>query len=280
VGELDGRVALVTGGARGQGRSHALAIAAAGATVVVCDIAATPPAIKYPMASPGQLEETVQLLQELGQPALGLVADMRDTEQVQSVVDRVLADFGKIDILVANHGLVASGPLENTSDDEWDTVVDSNLTGIFKVIRAVVPHMKSARYGRIVATSSMGARIAPANLAAYVSAKWGVIGLVKVAAVETGSFGITVNAICPGALASDLLFNQTTYDLFCPDITNPTHEDFERRLVDLNYGLNGRSYLQPEHSTRAVMYLVTDNDGVVSGQVMDIGLGHSAKGIH
>lgn len=279
MGKLDGRVALVTGGARGQGRAHALAMAEEGATVAVCDIAAPLAAIKYPMASPEQLEETVQLLEKHGQPALGLVADMRDTQQVQSVVDRVVADFGKVDILVANQGVAAFSLVEDVSDEEWSTVVDTNLTGIFKAIRAVVPHMKRAGYGRIVATSSMGARIAHQNLAHYISAKWGVIGLVKVCALEVAGFGVTVNAICPGAVATDLFFNQPTYDVFCPDITNPTREDFDRRLADLDYGLNGRPYLEPEHASRAVMYFVTDDDGTSTGQVLDIGLGGSAMGI-
>jgi NAD(P)-dependent dehydrogenase (short-subunit alcohol dehydrogenase family) len=188
-------------------------------------------------------------------------------------------EFGRIDILIANHGIVDFSTVENTTDESWNTIVDTNLTGIFKSIRAVLPHMREAGHGRIVATSSMGARQPAPNLAHYIAAKWGVIGLVKSCALEVADFGITVNAICPGAVNTDLFFNQPTYNIFCPDIENPTVEDFEKRLKDSKHGLNGRAYLEPEHVSRAVLYLVTDDDGVITGQVMEIGLGGPARSI-
>jgi NAD(P)-dependent dehydrogenase (short-subunit alcohol dehydrogenase family) len=95
--------------------------------------------------------------------------------------------------------------------------------------------------------------------------------------LEAADFGITVNAICPGAVNTDLFFNQPTYNIFCPDIENPTVEDFEKRMKDGKHGLNGRAYLEPEHVSRAVLYLVTD--GVITGQVMEIGLGGPARSI-
>jgi SDR family mycofactocin-dependent oxidoreductase len=280
VGKLDERVALVTGGARGQGRSHALAMAAEGAAVVVCDLAADLDVVPYPLASRSDLEETVRLIEAQAQRALGLVADMRDTDQVQGVVERVISEFGRLDILVANQGIVNVTTIEKMTDVEWETVLDTNLGGIFKVIRAVLPHMKRAGYGRIVATSSMGARKAHQNMAHYIASKWGVIGLVKACSLEVANDGITVNAICPAAVGTDLFFNQAMYDLFCPDIERPTKQDFENRLKVLNYGLNGRPYVDAEHVSRALMYLVTDDDGVISGQVMDVALGGSATGIH
>jgi NAD(P)-dependent dehydrogenase (short-subunit alcohol dehydrogenase family) len=280
MGTLSGRVALVTGGARGQGRSHALALAKEGAHVAVCDIGAPVSSIKYDMATAEQLQESVKLIEEHDVRALGLVADLRDTHQVQSVVDQVIAEFGRIDILVANHGVVAFSTVENTSDDEWNSVVDTNLTAIFKTFRAVIPHMKKNSFGRIVATSSSGARIPHPNLAHYVASKWGVIGLSKATALEVGKDGITVNVVCPAGVQTDLFFNQPTFDIFCPDIEHPTREDFERRLVENNAGLNGRRYLQPEHVSRAVMHFVNDEDGVLNGQVLDIGLGLSATGIY
>lgn len=138
--------------------SHALAIAAEGAAVVVCDIAANLDVVPYPLASRSDLEETVRLIEAQAQRALGLVADMRDTDQVQGVVERVISEFGRLHILVANQGIVNVTTIEKMTDVEWETVLDTNLGGIFKVIRAVLPHMKRAGYGRIVATSSMGAR--------------------------------------------------------------------------------------------------------------------------
>jgi SDR family mycofactocin-dependent oxidoreductase len=279
MGQLDGRVAFITGGARGQGRAHALALAAEGADVVVADICADLPVLGYPMASPDQLAETVKLVEEFGVRALGLPVDARDTAQINGAVERTVAEFGRLDILLANHGIVDFSTVEETSDESWTTIVDTNLTGIFKAIRAVIPQMRAQQYGRIVATSSMGARQTAPNLAHYIAAKWGVIGLVKCTALEVADYGITVNAICPGAVGTDLFFNQPTYDIFCPDIENPTREQFQERLDDLNYGLNGVRYLEADDVARTMLYLVTDR-GLLSGQVAEIGLLGPARGIY
>jgi SDR family mycofactocin-dependent oxidoreductase len=278
MGKLDGQVAVVTGGARGQGRSHALALASEGADVVVTDIAADVPGIRYPMATQDQLAETVKLVEEHGVRALGLQVDARDTAQVNAAIEQTVSEMGRVDILLANQGIVDFSTVETTTDELWNTIVDTNLTGIFKAIRAVIPVMREQGYGRIVATSSMGARNTAPNLAHYIAAKWGVIGLVKSTALEVAGFGITVNAIAPGAVGTDLFFNQATYDIFVSDKEHPTKEDFLQRLEDLDYGLHGVPYLDSEDVSRAVLYLVTDR-GLVTGQVMEIGLGASASGL-
>jgi NAD(P)-dependent dehydrogenase (short-subunit alcohol dehydrogenase family) len=279
MGQLDGRVAFITGGARGQGRAHALGLAAEGADVMVIDIAADLPELGYPLASAGDLAETVKLVQAYGVRAEGLQVDARDTEQLNDAVARTVADFWSLDILVANHGVIDFSTVEETSDALWHSIIETNLTGVFKAIRAVIPQMRHQKFGRIVATTSMGARNTAPNLGHYIAAKWGVIGLVKTAALELASDGITVNALAPGAVETDLFFNQPTYDIFVPDIANPTEEDFRRRLDELDYGLNGVRFLQPEDVSRALLYLVTDR-GLMTGQVLELGLGTSARGIY
>jgi SDR family mycofactocin-dependent oxidoreductase len=279
MGQLDGRVAFITGGARGQGRAHALALAAEGADVVVTDIATDLPGLRYPLATPDQLAETVKLVQEYGVRAAGFQVDARDTDQINRAVAQTIADFGRIDILLANHGVVDFSTVEQTTDELWDTIVATNLTGIFKAVRAVLPQMRAQKYGRIIATASMGARNTAPNLGHYIASKWGVIGLVKTTALEVAGDGITVNAIAPGAVDTDLFFNQPTYDIFLPDITNPTEDDFRNRLDALDYGLNGVRFLQPEDVARAMLYLVTDR-GLMTGQVLEIGLGTAAHGIY
>ena len=279
MGQLDGQVAFITGGARGQGRSHALALANEGCNIVVTDIADGDTSLGYPLADADQLAETVKLVEECGVKAIGIQADSRDTEQIGAAVARTVEELGRIDIAIANSGIVDYRTVEEMPDDLWGRVVDTNLTGVFKTIRAVIPQMRSQSYGRIIATASMGARNTAPNLSHYIAAKWGVIGLVKVTALEVADFGITVNAVCPGAVGTDLFLNQPTYDLFVPDVQNPTSEDFHKRLDDLNYGLNGVRYLDAEDVSRAVMYLVTDR-GLISGQVMEIGLLGPARSIY
>ena len=279
MGQLDGRVAFITGGARGQGRAHALALAAEGADIALADIVTDVPGLGYSMATPDQLTETIKLVEEHGVRALGLQADARDTTQINDAVAATVADLGRIDILIANHGVIDFSTVEHTSDHMWNTIIETNLSGVFRAIRAVIPHMRAQKYGRIIATASMGARNTAPNMAHYIAAKWGVIGLVKTTALEVAADGITVNAIAPGAVETDLFFNQATYNIFVLDIANPSESDFRRRLDELEYGLNGVRFLQPEDVSRAVLYLVTDR-GLMTGQVLEIGLGTPASGIY
>jgi SDR family mycofactocin-dependent oxidoreductase len=271
VGKLSGRVALITGGGRGQGRSHAVALAAEGADVVVCDIAADIASCPYEMASPDDLSETVSLVKKEGTRAIGIVADMRDTEDVQRVVDATLSEFGSIDILCANHGIVAYAPVESTTDELWNEVIDNNLTGIFKITRAVVPHMKRQSFGRIVLTASHISRRGIGNVAAYAASKWGVVGLMKCLAFEVGP-GITVNAICPTMVDTRMIMNDETFRLFCPEMQNPTRADFEARVADSF----GRGWYTADNVSRLVTFLATDLSGVYTGQVIDIAYGLTA----
>lgn len=273
MGSLDGRVALVTGAGRGQGRSHALTLAAEGADIAICDIAEDIAAVPYPLATKADLDETVALVRDLGRRCVGLVADMRSTAQVTAVVDRAIAELGKIDILVANHGVFSHAPVDTTTDEMWQDVLDTNLTGAFKVMRAVLPHMRARDYGRIVVTASSIARNGRANVAAYAASKWGIIGLVKCCAQDVAGTGITVNAICPTLVKTDMVLNEATFRMFCPDIDEPTEADFTDRIRDAF----GPGYLVPQEVSRTLLYIVGDERGVLTGQAHDIGYGAMSR---
>ena len=273
MNELAGQVALVTGGARGQGRSHALALAAAGATVVVCDIAAQIPTVPYAMATPADLDETVALVTKAGGRAYAAVVDVRDSAAVTALTDRIAAEHGRLDILVANAGICSFSPVADLRDDVWQDTLATNLSGAFYCIRAALPHMTRQRYGRIVAISSGAGRSGMPNLGHYGASKWGLIGLVKTVALETARHGITANVVCPTTVATPMVINEATFALFCPDIEHPTSEDVRPRMAAANP--MGEAWLEPEDVTRAVMYLVTD-PGRTSGAVLDVSLGMSA----
>jgi SDR family mycofactocin-dependent oxidoreductase len=274
MGALDGRVALITGAARGQGRAHALALAAEGASIVAVDICAPIASVPYDLATADDLNETVRLVEALGVPALGVVADTRDSRQVDAAVDRAVAAFGGVAVLIANAGVYSSSPVDAMPDEQWRELLDTNLTGTFFTIRAVLPHMRRAGYGRIVAISSGAGRTAYHGLGHYTASKWGVIGLVKVVALETAGTGITANVIAPATVRTTMVMHEANIAVFCPDLPDATEDDMIDRMRAANP--MGVPYLEPEDISRAVMYLVCDR-GVTTGTVIEVNLGTSAN---
>jgi SDR family mycofactocin-dependent oxidoreductase len=274
VEQLAGQVALVTGGARGQGRAHAVALAAAGATVVVCDIAAPLATVPYPLATPGDLDETVRIIGDAGGRASAATADVRDSAAVTELTDRIVAEHGRLDILIANAGICVLGPVADLPDDVWHDTIETNLSGVFYCIRAALPHMTRHRYGRIVAISSGAGRGGMRNLGHYGASKWGLIGLVKTVALETATDGITANVICPATVATPMVLNDYSFRAFRPDLPHPTADDVMQRHQRLSP--MRMAWLEPEDVTRAVMYLVTDR-GTTTGSVLEVNLGTSAS---
>lgn len=275
MGKLDGKVALITGGARGQGRSHALTLAREGADIVVCDIVQDFETIPYPMATEEQLKETVRLVEELGRRCVAVKADTRDSQQMKAVVDRAVAEFGRIDILCANAGIGGYKTVVEMTDQEWNETIDTNLTGTFNSIRAVLPQMISQKYGRIVATASMAGRSAYPNLPHYIASKWGIIGLVKATALEVAPFGITVNAVCPTACNTDMIQNDTCYRLFRPDLENPTREDAGAALQTLN--AIPVPWIEPQDVSNTILFLVSDEARYITGDSIQVAAGQNAS---
>jgi SDR family mycofactocin-dependent oxidoreductase len=277
AGAVQGRVALVTGAARGQGRAHAIALAREGADLVLCDIGADIATVPYPLGTAADLAETVALVEAAGGRCISMVADVRDTAAMDAVVASGIEAFGAIDICVANAGIVAFSHFQDITDEMWDDMIAVDLTGTFKTMRAVVPHMIERRYGRIIATSSMAGRMGNPNLSHYVAAKWGIIGMVKTLAMELASRGVTVNAVCPAAVDTPMLQNPAMYSLFCPDLESPTRDDVVPRYQAMNR--MGQAWLAPEEVSRAVLFLAADAASGMTGQVVEVSLG-SAAGQH
>lgn len=274
MGTLDGKTAIVTGGARGQGRAHAVALAAEGADVVVCDVAADIATVPYPLGTKGELDETVAAVEALGRRSLGAVVDVRDTDALDALVAETIEAFGQIDICVANAGVCGFGAFWEIDDATWDDMIGVDLTGAFKTMRAVTPHMIERRTGRIIATTSMAGRQGNPNLAHYVAAKWGVIGLVKTLAMEVARYGITVNAVAPASVDTPMLHNPAMYSLFCPELEAPTREDVTPRYAAMNR--LGVPWMAPEEISRLVVFLCADESAGMTGQVMEASLGSSA----
>jgi NAD(P)-dependent dehydrogenase (short-subunit alcohol dehydrogenase family) len=235
----------------------------------VCDIAGDISTVPYHLASKSDLETTAEQVKATGRRVISFVADMRDTNEVNAMVGAVIAEYGRLDVLAANHGIISHATVDETTDEIWDNTLDTNLTGIFKVTRAVLPQMRAQGYGRIVCTASSIARSGRANCAAYATSKWGVIGFVKSCAQDVAGTGITVNALAPTCVETDMIYNPQTFKLFCPDIENPTAKDFEARVADMF----GPAHFPAEEVSRALLYFVLDERGVYQGNTMDIQYG-------
>jgi SDR family mycofactocin-dependent oxidoreductase len=274
MGRFDGKVVLVTGGARGQGRSHAVEFAKEGADIVVTDIAKQVDTVPYGMSSESDLAETVKRVEELDQRCLSVVADARDTAATNRAVEAAIAEFGKIDILLANHGLLSLSPVADMPDEMWDDVIDSDLTGVFKSIRAVLPHMLARKSGRIIATASMAGRTGLPTVAHYCAAKWGVIGLIKSVAREVAAEGITVNCICPTNLDSDMIHNPAFYALFAPGIENPTREQVEPGFTSLN--AIPVPWIEAIDISNAMMFLASPEARYINGEALHVSAGWNA----
>ena len=270
-----GRVVVITGGARGQGRSHAVEFARLGADIAICDLCHDLGSVGYPLATPDDLAETVHLVEEQGGRCLSSVTDVRDLDATLAFVDEAHAVLGSTDILIANAGVSSLGSISTMTAAEWSETIDTNLTGVFNAMRAVAPHMRRARWGRIVGISSMMGRSSNPGIAAYVASKWGVIGLVKSVAFELAHFGVTVNAIAPGNVSTPMIHNDTLYGLMRPDLEHPTREDVAPGMAALH--VQPVPWIEPEEITAAVVFLASEAARHISGSVIDVDAGASAR---
>src|SRR5260370_563040 len=222
TGRVEGKVALVTGAARGQGRSHALRLAEEGANIIALDICAQIPTVPYAMSSEDDLRQTADQVESLGRKVHAAKADVRDPAQVQHAGAEGTDLLGPIDIVVANAGIMTIAPTWEMSQELWQDMIDVNLTGVYNAVRAVIPSMveRGAGGAIIMTSSSMGIRTMP-NLGHYAAAKHGVVGMMKSLAQELGPYNIRVNSIHPSSVDTDMLQNQTRYDLCRPDLQHP-----------------------------------------------------------
>jgi SDR family mycofactocin-dependent oxidoreductase len=273
VADLRGRVALITGAARGQGRSHAVTLAAAGADIIAADICGPVGTAPYPLATEDDLDTTVREVEKLDRRALPVQADIRSSTDLDAAVAAGLAEFGRIDILVANAGIWALGRLWELTEDQWQDMLDINLTGTWRSIKAVVPSMIENRGGSIVVTASVNGFEAGGGMAHYVAAKHGVLGLMKNAALELGRYNIRCNAVCPGIVDTKMNDWPGCYDMMAG---HPGGTPQDRADGAYSWSvLAGRGLLRPSTVSKAVLWLASDDSADVTGVALPIDGGHS-----
>jgi SDR family mycofactocin-dependent oxidoreductase len=265
---LAGRVALVTGAARGQGRAHVARLAADGADVIALDICSDLPGVPYPMATREELEATVAAV--AGVRALPVVADVRDGPALSAAIDDAVAELGGLDVVVSNAGVFAAAKAWQTDPVVWETVLSVNLTGAWHTARATVPHLLERGAGAIVFTASIAALKGIDNLAAYAASKHGIVGLMRTLAIELAPHAIRVNAVCPTNVDTPIIHNDHTARLFVPD-GDPNPDDLEAALRSVNR--MPVPWIDPGDVAAAVAWLVSDEARYVTGAVVPVDAG-------
>lgn len=276
MGLLDGKVALVTGAARGQGRSHAVRLAEEGASVIavdVCDTIATSP---FELATEADLAETVRLVEDLDQRIIAAQVDVRDSAALTELVDRAVGDLGSLDVVSANAGIISFGNAWDLTDEQWRDMLDVNLTGVWRTARAAIPHMRAGgRGGAIVLTSSTYGIAGSATLAHYTAAKHGVVGLMKALALELADDSIRVNCVHPTFTNTDMIHNDAVYRQFFPDMDNPTVDDFHRAAYSMN--ALPTAWVEPVDISNAIVWLASDQARFVTGASLPVDAGFLLK---
>lgn len=277
TGRLEGKVAFVTGAARGQGRSHAVRLAEEGADIIAIDVCKQIEGVQFPMSTPEDLDETVRQVKELGRRIVATPADVRDHDALKAAVDQGVAELGRLDIVCANAGLGSDGDLmAEMTAETWQNTIDVNLTGVWQTAKVSIPHLiAGGRGGSIVLTSSVGGLRGHAHIGHYIAAKHGVIGLMRTLAWELGPHNIRVNSVCPTQVNTPMVMHEGTYRMFRPDLENPTVDDFA--AVSQSMHLLPTPWVEPRDISNAIVYLSSDEGRFVTGVALPIDAGALLK---
>jgi SDR family mycofactocin-dependent oxidoreductase len=277
TGRVEGKVAFISGAARGQGRSHAVRLAQEGADIIAVDICGPIDNLAYPHATPDDLAETADLVKAQDRRIVTAQVDVRDYDALKAAVDGGVEQLGRLDIIVANAGIGTFGAkLHKLSEDVWQDMIDVNLSGVWKTVKAGVPHIIAGkRGGSIVLTGSVGSHKALAYTGHYIAAKHGVMGLMRSFAVELGQHSIRVNSVHPSQVSTPMTMNEVTYKLFRPDLENPGPEDFAP-FSQMTHTLPV-PWVEAIDISNAVLFLASDESRYVTGVSLPVDAGALLK---
>lgn len=274
MGRLDGKVAFITGAARGQGRSHAVRLAEEGADIIAVDGLADIETIGYPMAVEADMEQTVKLVENLDRRIMFEQADIRDLTRMTKVATKGFSEFGRIDIICANAGVCSTAPVLEMAEDVWRTMIDVNLTAAWNTVRAAGPLIvQGGRGGSIVLTSSVAGVSGFPNLAHYTAAKHGVVGLMRALAVELAPHNIRVNTVHPTNVDSDMVHNPVMRAAMTGD-AHASRADTVPILSSMH--LLNVPWIDPRDVSNAIAWLVSDEARYVTGSTQMIDAGATA----
>jgi SDR family mycofactocin-dependent oxidoreductase len=280
MGRVDGKVAFITGAARGQGRSHAVRLAEEGADIIAVDMCHDLPTVNYPLASPDDLKETVRLVEEHDRRVVAVEADVREPAQLRDAVAAGVAELGRLDVVVAQAGIVTL--MGEPALQAWADVVDTNLTGTLNAIHAALPHLDAG--ASVIATGSVAAFMPNEQVAApgadpggsgYSFAKRALSDYIHELARALAPRLIRANAVHPTNVDTRMLQNESIYRVFRPDLENPTREDAERAFPSQQ--AMPLPYIEPVDISHAVVYLASDESRYVTGMQLRVDAGSYLK---
>lgn len=274
MGLLEGKVVFVTGGSRGQGRAHAVTSAKEGADVIILDTLEQIGTVAYPMATQADIDETVRQVEALDRRIVAVTGDVRKQSDLDLAVAAGLAQFGKIDALIANAGIFSLAPAHELTEEAWDDMIAVNLTGVWKSAKAVLPHMMEQGGGSIVITSSINGIEPGANYVHYCASKFGVVGVMKTLALEYARHGIRVNSVHPGAILTPMTSWQGAWDMMSG---KGEGQGTEADMLEAGYAfhaLKGHGFMPPEVIANAALWLNSELASAVTGIEVPVDAGH------
>jgi SDR family mycofactocin-dependent oxidoreductase len=279
TGRVPGKVAFITGAARGQGRSHAIRLAEEGADIIAVDIAEDIDSVRrfYPGATEADLAETVKQVEALDRRIVAARADVRDYGALKAALDDGVAQLGRVDIVSANAGIFVFGePAHLVTEGDWQDVIDINLTGVWHTAKAAIPHLiEQGTGGSIVLTSSTAGLKGFPGVSQYTASKHAVVGLMRTLALELAPYSVRVNSVHPTGVATDMILNEATFRLFLPDVANPTREQAAEVFATTN--ALPVPWVQPRDISNAVLFLASDEARYVTGVTLPVDAGFTVK---
>lgn len=275
MGMLDGKVVMITGGSRGQGRAHAVASAREGADVVILDVTEetpAPPRVTYGLATSEDMSTTVKEVESSGRRIIAVPGDVRLQSDLDAAVAKGLDAFGHIDVLIANAAIQGHANFWEITEEAWSEVIDVNLSGVWRAAKAVAPHMIERQAGSIVMISSVNGLEPGPTYAHYTASKHGIVGLMKAVALELAPFDVRCNAIHPGAVRTPLTDNQVAWDMYAG---HPGGTADDMVAAGRRYGvLKGTTFMSPDTIAKAALFLNSNLASTITGISLPVEAGH------
>ena len=272
---LSSKVAVITGAGRGLGRACAVHFAEHGADVLLLDVARDLPGVPYKLSSQSQLNHTTELCRQRGAATLAVAVDVRDSAAIERAIQLTLERFDRIDILVNNAGIAApSGKMiHEIREDQWQLMIDVDLSGAWRMIKAVGPTMLAQRAGSIINVASTAGLVGYRNFAGYVAAKHGLIGLTRAAALDYAPFQVRVNALCPGSVRDDPEVEGAMLSEIARSLEVPVaeHEEIFVQAQPMN------ALIEPESIAASAVWLASDESRQVTGSVITVDGGFTTR---